>query len=152
MCILGSYLWICFFFFQAEDGIRDKLVTGVQTCALPISFLGWTYRFQGKIEDAIAECKRAIEIDPEFGNPYNDIGAYLIELGQPDNAIPWLERATEAQRYEPRHFPHYNLGRAYLAKEMYAPAEACFQKALRIEPRYVLARDNLATPRRQVDC
>src|SRR2546425_2673053 len=28
---------ICFFFFQAEDGIRDKLVTGVQTCALPIS-------------------------------------------------------------------------------------------------------------------
>src|SRR5205823_8252549 len=28
----------CLFFFQAEDGIRDKLVTGVQTCALPI----WT--------------------------------------------------------------------------------------------------------------
>src|SRR5205823_11053398 len=28
-----------FFFFQAEDGIRDKLVTGVQTCALPISAL-----------------------------------------------------------------------------------------------------------------
>src|SRR2546423_7543946 len=26
----------CAFFFQAEDGIRDKLVTGVQTCALPI--------------------------------------------------------------------------------------------------------------------
>src|SRR5205823_9745241 len=26
----------CIFFFQAEDGIRDKLVTGVQTCALPI--------------------------------------------------------------------------------------------------------------------
>src|SRR2546425_12689310 len=30
----------CFFFFQAEDGIRDKLVTGVQTCALPISLPG----------------------------------------------------------------------------------------------------------------
>src|SRR2546423_15389216 len=29
-----------FFFFQAEDGIRDKLVTGVQTCALPISDAG----------------------------------------------------------------------------------------------------------------
>src|SRR5256886_6704919 len=28
----------CFFFFQAEDGIRDLTVTGVQTCALPISF------------------------------------------------------------------------------------------------------------------
>src|SRR5687767_15227001 len=30
---------VCFFF-QAEDGIRDKLVTGVQTCALPISVIG----------------------------------------------------------------------------------------------------------------
>src|SRR5258708_22265671 len=28
--------WTWFFFFQAEDGIRDDLVTGVQTCALPI--------------------------------------------------------------------------------------------------------------------
>src|SRR5687767_15182854 len=32
-----------FFFFQAEDGIRDKLVTGVQTCALPIS-VAWFRR------------------------------------------------------------------------------------------------------------
>src|SRR5438034_10973116 len=31
---------ICFFFFQAEDGIRDHCVTGVQTCALPISWRG----------------------------------------------------------------------------------------------------------------
>src|SRR5688500_20331758 len=29
-------MFICFFFFQAEDGIRDYKVTGVQTCALPI--------------------------------------------------------------------------------------------------------------------
>src|SRR2546429_1390510 len=29
--------WYLFFFFQAEDGIRDVAVTGVQTCALPIS-------------------------------------------------------------------------------------------------------------------
>src|SRR5436305_7994656 len=32
----GRYLFLCFFFFQAEDGIRDADVTGVQTCALPI--------------------------------------------------------------------------------------------------------------------
>src|SRR5205823_9285132 len=32
-----SRRWLKVFFFQAEDGIRDKLVTGVQTCALPIS-------------------------------------------------------------------------------------------------------------------
>src|SRR3989441_200734 len=36
--IAGRGVRRCYFFFQAEDGIRDKLVTGVQTCALPISF------------------------------------------------------------------------------------------------------------------
>src|SRR2546429_9401716 len=34
-CIMTSYSFF-FFFFQAEDGIRDVAVTGVQTCALPI--------------------------------------------------------------------------------------------------------------------
>src|SRR5437879_8972307 len=35
----GFVLCFLFFFFQAEDGIRDTSVTGVQTCALPISWL-----------------------------------------------------------------------------------------------------------------
>src|SRR6266496_6635041 len=34
-----------FFFFQAEDGIRDLYVTGVQTCALPISEGGWAINY-----------------------------------------------------------------------------------------------------------
>src|SRR3989441_7658861 len=38
--LIGWCFMFFFFFFQAEDGIRDKLVTGVQTCALPISRLG----------------------------------------------------------------------------------------------------------------
>src|SRR2546425_8138156 len=41
-----AFRWILFFF-QAEDGIRDKLVTGVQTCALPISLLRPSVRRNG---------------------------------------------------------------------------------------------------------
>src|SRR2546423_3670344 len=38
LCLIQRIIYLClFFFFQAEDGIRDKLVTGVQTCALPIA-------------------------------------------------------------------------------------------------------------------
>src|SRR3989441_2143784 len=37
MALVQHVCSVFFFFFQAEDGIRDKLVTGVQTCALPIS-------------------------------------------------------------------------------------------------------------------
>src|SRR3712207_8794949 len=39
--MLGDRLVFLFFFFQAEDGIRDIGVTGVQTCALPISALSF---------------------------------------------------------------------------------------------------------------
>src|SRR5690348_18184039 len=40
----GSVAPCSFFFFQAEDGIRDGRVTGVQTCALPISEKTWLSR------------------------------------------------------------------------------------------------------------
>jgi len=115
------------------------------------TFLGWTYHFQGKIQDAIAECKRAIEVDPDFGNPYNDIGAYLIALGRLDEAVPWLERAIAAPRYDPRHFPHFNLGRVHLAKGRFNQARECFQEALRIEPSYALARQAIENLRRMVN-
>src|SRR2546427_5657385 len=39
-CSLSVVTFCFFFFFQAEDGIRDLTVTGVQTCALPILFEG----------------------------------------------------------------------------------------------------------------
>jgi len=114
------------------------------------TFLGWTYRFQGKIEEAIAECKKAIQVDPEFGNPYNDIGAYLIEQNQFDQAIPWLERALQSRRYETYHFPHYNLGRAYMAKEMYSKARHHFEQAIKLSPEYSLAKEALEKVRRKL--
>src|SRR2546425_7935960 len=46
-----------FFFFQAEDGIRDKLVTGVQTCALPISFGGCVGR-SGLLGPSVVSARR----------------------------------------------------------------------------------------------
>ena len=112
------------------------------------TFLGWAYRFQGKLEAAIAECKRAIEVDPTLGNPYNDIGSYLIEMNDPESAIPWLERATVSERYEAYHYPWYNLGRAYAGREMYRKARECFLKALEIEPGYPLAADAVEKLRR----
>lgn len=93
------------------------------------TFLGWTYSFQGRLEEAIQECLRAIEVDPTFGNPYNDIGAYLVEKEKLDEAIPWFERALRAPRYESYCFPHFNLGRVYERKRMFARALAEYKKA-----------------------
>jgi Tfp pilus assembly protein PilF len=114
------------------------------------TFLGAAYRFQGKIDDAIAECKKAIQIDPEFGNPYNEIGVYLIEKGEYDEAIPWLERALQSKRYDAYHFPHFNLGRVYMAKELYSQAREHFEQALKLLPDFAPATEGLAKIRRKL--
>src|SRR2546422_6249308 len=59
-----------FFFFQAEDGIRDVAVTGVQTCALPI----WAER------------------------PPNEDLAVLVALGRVDHVQTGIQRAPEESR------------------------------------------------------
>lgn len=108
------------------------------------TYLGWTYSFQGRIEAAIAECEIAISIDPDFGNPYNDIGVYLMQQQKLDEAIPWLEKAKKAPRYEPRQFPYLNLGRIYAAKGMIKKALEEFRGALQFHPDDSLALKAIA--------
>jgi Tfp pilus assembly protein PilF len=114
------------------------------------TFLGWTYSFQGDLEEAIAQCRRAIEVDPSFGNPYNDIGAYLIEQGRHDEAIPWLEQAKLAPRYEAPHYPRFNLARVYVAQELFGHALHELEEALELRPGYAPAQKAIAALKRKI--
>ncbi len=105
------------------------------------TYLGWAYSLLGRYDEAIEQCELAIVVDPEFGNPYNDIGAYLIELGKWEEAVPWFEDALEAQRYEAPHFPHVNLARTYEQLGKFKSALEEYDKALAIAPLYRPARD-----------
>src|SRR2546425_7732516 len=60
---------VVFFFFQAEDGIRDKLVTGVQTCALPIYFrndmlVAWQITAHPRFRETLAK-----SLMKQYGKP-----------------------------------------------------------------------------------
>ncbi|MBI2295850.1 MAG: tetratricopeptide repeat protein [Betaproteobacteria bacterium] len=103
------------------------------------TFLGWSLSHIGKTEEAIAQCKIAIELDPDFGNPYNDIGVYLIDMGRPEEAIPWLEKAIASKRYCCYQFPHYNLGRVRLTQGKVEEAKRSFERALEHDPQYLPA-------------
>lgn len=103
------------------------------------TFLGWTYSFMSRTDEAIEECHRATEVDPDFGNPYNDIGAYLIEQGNLYSAIPWLRRAMTAPRYESYFYPHFNLGRVYEAQGRAYDALREYKAAIDMNPKYLLA-------------
>jgi len=101
--------------------------------------LGWAYSVKGRYGDAIRECEKAVRLDPDYGNPYNDIGAYLIETGRWPEAIPWLEKATAAERYDGRFYAWYNLGRVFEHQGEWAEALEAYRLALEQNPEYSLA-------------
>jgi len=107
------------------------------------TFLGWSLSHVGRIDEAITECKRAITIDPNFGNPYNDIGVYLVWLGRADEAIPWLRKAISAKRYCCYQFPHFTLGQILLNKGKILEARRLFERALKYDPDYLPAKEAL---------
>lgn len=103
------------------------------------TFLGWSLSHLGKLDEAIAQCELAIKLDPDFGNPYNDIGVYLIELGRSGEAMPWFEKAIAARRYCCYQFAHTNLGRVLLEQGRLEEAKRSFENALEHDPQYLPA-------------
>jgi tetratricopeptide (TPR) repeat protein len=98
---------------------------------------------RGGYEEAIELCKEATALDSDFGNPWNDIGAYLLALERYAEAIPFLEQALRSPRYLTYHYAHYNLGRAYEKLTDLEHARRKYLDALAQEPTYLLAREAL---------
>src|SRR5918911_1468255 len=108
------------------------------------TFLGWVYSFDGRYSEAIDECLKAISVDAGFGNPYNDIGSYLIAQGDLWTCVRWFRRALAAPRYESYAFPHFNLGRVY--EERHRPLDAArrhYGLALEERPDFAQAERSL---------
>jgi len=123
----------------------------VRPTAEAYTFRGWAYSFAGRLDDAIEECHKAIATDPAFGNPYNDIGCYLMEPGKLDGAVSRFVQAKRALRYEPRHFPYLNLGRLRAARGEFAEAILEFQGALEQAPEDPVAQQFLETLKYKVN-
>ncbi len=126
---------------QMKGEIADAVLLYERSLAIwptaeAFTYLGWTYSMTQRFEEAIECCQKAIKIDPSFGNPYNDIGAYLIELDQWEEAIPWLNEALKAQRYEYRHYPYMNLGRVHEHQGRFGTALTFYDRALDLDPFY----------------
>jgi tetratricopeptide (TPR) repeat protein len=123
-----------------ESILLYKRSIEIMPTAEAYTYLGWAYSWNGDFERAIEECKKAIKIDPAYGNPYNDIGAYLIRLQRLDEAIPWLKRALKAPRYINYAYPYLNLGKIYELKGQWLRALHLYQLSLMQRPDYEQAR------------
>ena len=103
------------------------------------TFLGWVYSFQNRYDEAIAECLEAIRVDETLGNPYNDIGSYLLAKGDSYGCVRWFKRALFAPRYDSYAFPHFNLGRVYEMRRKYLDAARHYTLALEQQPGFAEA-------------
>src|SRR5438128_4338193 len=107
------------------------------------TFLGWVYSFQDRYDEAITECLEAIRVDETFGNPYNDIGSYLLARGDAYGCVRWFKRALLAPRYESYAFPHFNLGRVYEMRHRFIEAAKHYGLALEQNPDFAQAAVSL---------
>jgi len=137
---------------QVEEAVElfEKSIA-VKPTAEGHTFRGWALSYLGRLDEATEECKQAIQLDPDFGNPYNDIGVYLMQKGQLDQAMPWLEQAKLAKRYEPRHFPYSNLGSIYECKGLWREAMREYKGALHYEPHHQPALKGVARLQAQMN-
>src|SRR2546430_6280210 len=89
----------CFFFFQAEDGIRDLTVTGVQTCALPIlEGVSWrATRIRGFNNQTIVLPNSVIARERLEVYPRNNLNARVLPVSI-DYHVPQIGRASCRER------------------------------------------------------
>jgi Tfp pilus assembly protein PilF len=96
--------------------------------------LAWTYAYSGQLERAARECRRAILAEPDDGRASNDLGVYLMQQGEDEQALVCLQQAVSAPVNPDRHFPWYNMGRIHERAQDPLRAAACYREALKVQP------------------
>jgi tetratricopeptide (TPR) repeat protein len=96
---------------------------------------------KGKVDEAVVQYQKALEINPDYAEACNNLGNALLQKGKVDEAIAQLQRAQQLK-------PDYaeacnNLGNALLQKGNVAEAIAHVQRALQLKPDFANAHDVL---------
>jgi Tfp pilus assembly protein PilF len=112
------------------------------------TLMGAVYHAQGRFDEAIAECKKAIEIDENFGMAFHDIGMYMVLKGKWDESVEWFQRAIDSTHYDTPQFGWSNVGMVYMVRGLYKSARECFDRALAIDPNHQVSKERLERVRR----
>src|SRR5687767_5376685 len=115
--LIFYFIYFFFFFFQAEDGIRDKLVTGVQTCALAIGSARRACA-GSQVDPRETETSRGTLDMPRTGAPWRE-----SEISGPRNNSDAQPGGSESvARRPPR--PDMRCGRTYNSNKPPRPASS----------------------------
>ena len=117
---------------QALPDLQQAL--RLQETAEALTLMAQVYAQKGELLAAQNLCQKAIQLDDQYGPSYNDLGVYLMNQGQLEPALRWLQAAKKALHYEHREYPYINCGKIYLAWHDPRAAYEEFAKALSLVP------------------
>jgi len=109
--------------------------------------LGTILGSQGRLDEAIAEFREALRLNPNMAQAHLNLGNVLSDRGQVDEAIAHYQRALEIQPNLAE--AHYSLGNVLAGRAQLDEAIAEYRKALEIKPAFADARHNLEVVRDQ---
>jgi len=105
--------------------------------ALDHNQLGVAYWTQGKLEQAIAQYQKAIQIDPNFAQAHYNLGNVYKNQGQLEQAIVEYQKVIQI---DPNlAYAHYDLGVVYVKQGQLDQAIAEYQKTIQIDPNFAFA-------------
>ena len=148
LAVLGILTWRqCGIYADDETLWRDTVTKNSGAC-LAHNNLGVVLGKQDRIQEAFAQWKQALRLDPDFYEAYFNLGAALAQAGRNDDAIGYYEQAL---RIRPDFYEaHFNLGVALEQAGRNNDAIGHYEQALRLKPDYAEARDNLGNALRAV--
>lgn len=107
------------------------------------NYLGIAYKNKKMIDLSISHFQKAVDLNPGYSQARNNLGTAYLDNRQWDKAIESFEDVLSDVLYTTPQYPLANLGIAYFNKKEYSLAEGYFQKAIQIQPNFILALNGL---------
>jgi tetratricopeptide (TPR) repeat protein len=110
-------------------------------CPMAYYNLGLVYFQQGRLDEAIVQYQKVLQINPVETDALNNLGSAFLQQGRPDEAAAYYQKALALQPDSAATL--YNLGNALFRQGRTGEAMAQYQQALAIDPSSAEARYNL---------
>ena len=122
--------------------MMDRIASQASASAHEHYMRGSALHAENRLDEAIEEYRRAIELDPSSAESHNDLAVAVREFGRLEESISLLERAIELNPNYPN--AYLNLGVSYGIRGNFEKAHTCYSKALELLPDFTKAHFNLA--------
>lgn len=109
-------------------------------------YLGLISSQKNQIIEALSYFYRSFQMDPNYGNPCNEIGVILLRLGREREAVYWLKRSITCQVNDAVHIPLFNLATLYKIWNRPERSLQYLHRAIEFAPDFeeaILLRDEL---------